>query len=159
MSQNRSSCHVTEALTRSGKHVSSCGSPCRNRPLRCAAVALRQTGCSPPAGAKHPAGGQVLLLPRPLRFLPSLAQAAKTWGQQAGLPSWGGDATGQDPGGCRSIAESPCLGTWGSAVASDAPESSLGSESGNTRGAALVAGCSALHLIADFAPTEDAISH
>lgn len=65
----------------------------------CAAIAPWQAGYSPPANAKHLAGSQVLLVPWPLCFFPSLAQAMKIWGQQRGVPSWRGDAAGQDPGG------------------------------------------------------------
>lgn len=73
-------------------------SPCRNRPLQCTAVALRQAGCSPPTSAKPPAGGQVLLVLWLLHFFPPLAQATKTLSQQPGVPSWGGDGARQDPG-------------------------------------------------------------
>lgn len=101
VSQNGSSCCGTEALARSGKHISSHAIPCRNRPLRGAAIAPRQAGTAhPPANPWH------------LRFLPSVAQAMKTWGQQQGVTSWGGDATEQDPGG-QGIAESPGHGHLG----------------------------------------------
>lgn len=67
---------------------------------------------------------------RRLCCLPAPAPATKTRGPQPAAPSWGGDIAGQDPGG--SSPSAPATGTWASAVAHDAPGSSLRLESGKT---------------------------
>lgn len=67
---------------------------------------------------------------RRLCCLPAPAPATKTRGPQPAAPSWGGDIAGQDPGG--SSTSAPAAGPWASAVAHDAPGSSLRLESGKT---------------------------
>lgn len=120
------------------------GSP---RPVRKTGLLPREPPQKPPAPVRcrgpgaggvqptHGSGASArarLRSRRRLSSLPAPAQATKTRGPQPAVPSWGGDTAGQDPGGAGASPSAPATGTWASAVAHDAPGSSLRSESGKT---------------------------